>query len=65
MFTRAKCKAERKRFGNIMKRDSQKYDVFKVGKRVVKMFRIILVTRNNARNNDGEMPVSDEDKKVA
>ena len=44
LFTRAKCKAERKRFGNIMKRDRQKCDVFKVGKRVVKMFRIILVT---------------------
>ena len=27
-----------------MKRDSQKCDVFKVGKRVVKTFRIILAT---------------------
>ena len=43
-----------------MKRDSQKCDVFKVGKGVVKNFGIILVT---FRNNDGEIPASDEDKK--
>ena len=44
LFTKGKCKAERKRLRNIMKSDSQKRDVFKVGKRVVKTFRIILVT---------------------
>ena len=44
LFTKAKCKAEKKRLGNIMRRDSQKRDVFKFGKRVVKTVRIILVT---------------------
>ena len=44
LFTKAKYKAERKRLGNIMRRDSQKRDVFKFGKRVVKTVRIILVT---------------------
>ena len=46
-----------------MKRDSQNCDVFKVVKRVIKSFRIILWL--GVRKNDGEMPASDEDKKVA
>lgn len=35
----AKCKAEKKRFGNNMDRDDQKYDVFKTAKRSFGSFK--------------------------
>ena len=37
----AKCKAERKRFGNVVWRDDQKCDVIKIAKRMVKSHRDI------------------------
>ena len=35
-FYQAKCKSERKRFGNVMRRDNQKCDVLKIAKKIVK-----------------------------
>lgn len=35
----AKCKAEKKRFGNNKDRDDQKYDVFKTAKRSFQSFK--------------------------
>ena len=60
----AKCKADRKTFANVMLRDDQKCDVFKIGKRMVKTNQDI-IGEQCIRNDDGLLAVTDEDKKVA
>ena len=54
----AKCKTEREKFGNVMQRDDQKYDVFKIAKRMVKTNRDI-IGEQCIRSDDGVLAVSD------
>ena len=60
----AKCKAERKIFGNVMRRDDQKCDVFKIAKKMVKTNQDI-IAEQCIRNDDGVPAASNEDKKIA
>ena len=54
----AKCKTEREKFGNVIQRDDQKYDVFKIVKRMVKTNRDI-IDEQCIRSDDGVLAVSD------
>ena len=60
----AKCKAERIRFGNVLQRDEQKCDVFKIAKRMVKINQDI-IGEQCIRNEDGVMEFSDKNKNIA
>ena len=61
---KVKCKAERKRFGNIVQREDLKWYAFKTAKRVV-------ITNQDTTgeqcivNDNGLLAVSDEDQKIA
>ena len=60
----AKCKAERKNFGNVMLwRDDQKCDVFKNAERKVKTNQDI-IGEHCIKNDGSALAVSDEDKKI-
>ena len=60
----AKCKPERKRFGNFMFKAEQKCDVFKIAKRIIKTNQDI-IGENCVRSDASVLVVSDEDKKIA
>ena len=60
----AKCKPEKKRFGNFMLKAAQKCDVFKTAKRMIKINQGI-ISEHCIRSDDVVLTVSDEDKKIA
>ena len=60
----AKCKPERKRFGNFMFKAEQKCDVFKIAKRIIKTNQDI-IGEHCIRSDAGVLVVSDKDKKIA
>ena len=62
-FIEYKCRAEKKRFGNIMQRDDQKGDMFKVINWMVKTNQDI--EEQCIKSDDGVLAVSDEGKKIA
>ena len=59
-----KCTTERKRFGNFMQQDDQKWDLFKVAKSMVKHNQDI-IGEQCIINDDNVLLVSDEDQKIA
>ena len=60
----AKCKPEKKRFGNFMLKAALKCDVFKTAKRMIKINQGI-ISEHCIRSDDVVLTVSDEDKKIA
>lgn len=54
---------KRKRFGNVMQRDDQKFAVFKIAKRMVKTYQDV-IGELCIRNDGGVLAFSDEDKKI-
>ena len=60
----AKCESERKRFGEIERRDDQKNEVFKIAKAMVKTNQDI-VGEQCVKNDEGKLAVTNDDKKQA
>ena len=61
---KAKWKTERKRSGKVMRQVHQKYDAFKIAKRMVKTIQDI-ICEQCIRNDDAVLAISDEDNKTA